>query len=228
MPSPPPHPLLPVLDLSGPGGPAATGVTRVERCELRGSSMWAGAYASFVLRRGMGTADCFLCTEHADVGWAVGTLVYQWLVRREMPADVPHLTDVLFAFDDVMLGQPLKCWFHAEMREGQCCARPIIPAFDATSPGRYFSVNDFVHRPPGARGDVELWVRLAAVLIPLHRCPGEGREYTLASDGGMVSYRKSTSGRLEVTRRDGGAAGAPGVQEIIDLANRRSAERGQR
>lgn len=194
---------------------------RVEKRELKGSSLWAGSYLAFFLRRSHTRGDCFGCDDHTDVGWAVGALVYQWLKQHAIPADTVHLTDALFATEDVLLEQELKCWFHVEVVHGKCRARPIVQAFDATSPGRYFSVNDFLMTAPEYRASTDLWLRVCAVLIPAHRCPGPMRELTLrADDGAEVRYRADAAGTYEVTGRSGDTGAGPTLDEIIEHANR--------
>jgi hypothetical protein len=115
---------------------------------------------------------------------------------------------------DVLLKQELKSWFRAEFIQGKCVGRPVVTGFDVTSPGRYFSANDYVQTPPEARGALELILRLDSILIPRYLCGGETREYTLRSDAGDVRYREDAGGK-RVTAR--GAGDGPTPEELLRI-----------
>lgn len=222
------HPLLEFLDvqdaLSQRGGADRGVVERIERRDLKGSSRYADSYYTFFLKRGVAGVDLFPCLDHIDVGWGAGALIYQWFIRHGVPTDALHFDRAMFAVEDVLLQQELKCWFTAEMDDGKCMARPIVEGFDATSPGRYFSVNDFVMTAPEFRKSTELWLRMAAILLPVSVCGDADRELTMTADGQSLTYKQGADGEREVTSQQGSGSG-PSLDEIIEIANRQRAAR---
>ena len=133
------HPLLEFLDpedaLTARGGADRGVVSHIEKRMLKGSSKYTGGYYTFFLKRGVAGVDLFPCMDHVDVGWAAGALVYQWFIRHSVPTNAVHFDSALFAVQDVLLEQELKCWFTVDMSGGKCRAKPIVEGFDATSPG---------------------------------------------------------------------------------------------
>jgi len=204
------HPLLEFLEKADMSLSLRTGtgrgfVDRVEKRELKGSRAYAGHYNAYFIAASSTGADKFHCVDHTDVSWAVGALVYGLFRRHMIPVDEAHLGGCLYSVQDVLLKQASKSWFRASYVQGKCVARPIVTGFDVSSPGRYFSVNDYVQTPPAVRGALELILRLDAILIPSERCGGEQREYTLRSDAGDVRYRDTEQG-AQVTARSGSGA----------------------
>lgn len=210
------HPLLEFLERADVSLSLRTGtgrgfVDRVEKREFRGAAAYAGSYNAYFIASSSTGADKFHCVDHTDVGWAVGALVFGLYRRHVIPMDEAHLGGCLFSVQDALLKQELKSWFRAEWVQGKCVARPIVTGFDATSPGRYFTVNDFVQTPPAARGALELILRLDSILIPRERCGEERRDYTLRADTGDVRYRDEAGGR----RITGGPAAGPSPAEFL-------------
>jgi hypothetical protein len=217
------HPLLEFVERADASLSLRTGtgrgfVDRVELREFRGSAAYAGRYNAYFIASSSTGADKFHCVDHTDVGWAVGALAFALYRRHMIPLDESHLGGCLFSVQDVLLKQELKSWFRAEWVQGKCVARPIVPGFDATSPGRYFSVNDFVQTPPSIRGALELILRLESILIPSDRCGAERRDLTLRSDAGDVRYRVE-GGERRVT--GGSAVAGPNPGEFLKLPDRR-------
>jgi hypothetical protein len=223
------HPLLEFLDpqdaLSARGGFDRGVVERVEKRDLKGSSKYADTYYAFFLKRGVAGVDLFPCLDHIDVGWAAGALIYQWYIRHGVPANKLHFWRALFAIEDVLLQQELKCWFWAEMAAGRCRAKPIVEGFDATSPGKYFSVNDFLMTAPEYRKSAELWLRVSAILLPVSACGTADRELTMTADGQSLTYKEGDDGERQVTSQEGAGSSGPSLDEIIAIANRNRAAR---
>jgi hypothetical protein len=222
------HPLMNFIDPqdgeSARGGADRGVVDRVEKRDLKGSSKYADQYYAFFLKRGVAGVDLFPCLDHIDVGWAAGALIYQWYIRHGVPANKLHFWRALFAVEDVLLQQELKCWFWAEMVNGRCRAKPIVEGFDATSPGKYFSVNDFLMTAPEYRKSAELWLRMSAILLPVSACGSADRELTMTADGQSLTYKEGSGGEREVTSQEGTGQG-PSLDEIIAIANRNRAQR---
>jgi hypothetical protein len=211
------HPLLEFLEKADMSLSLRTGtgrgfVDRVEKRELRSSTAYAGSYNAYFIAPSSTGADKFHCVDHTDVSWAVGALIYALFRRHLIPVDEAHLGDCLFSVQDVLLKQEAKSWFRAEFVQGKCVARPIVTGFDASSPGRYFTVNDFVQTPPASRGALGVILRLDSILIPRERCGEPQRDFTLRSDAGDVRYRDAESG-AQVTSRETG--GSPSPEEFL-------------
>jgi hypothetical protein len=216
------HPLIQYLEPTGDTADRQVNVLRVERRDLKGSSIWAGPYLAFVVEAGDAETEVFPCVDHADVEWAVGFLVYSWFMRFGIPPDGTHATRALFSVEDIELEQELKCWFRIDMTNGHSRACPIVAGLDATSPGDYSSVNDYLMTLPQYRKPERLTLRVSAVLIPEARCPDSTRELTLRADAGQeLRYRVDASGKHEVTGRSDQPSTGPTLEEIIDLAKRK-------
>ena len=217
------HPLIAYLEsaANAPGEGLVT-VVRVERRDLKGSSVWAGPYLAFVVGAGAAGDVGFPCGDHVDVGWAVGALVYQWFLRHGIPMDGAFVTRALFSVEDQELEQELKCWFRIEMANGRAYGRPTVEGLDATSPGDYASLNDYLMSLPEYRKSEGLTLRLSAILIPENRCPESARELTLRADHGQeLRYRVDASGKHEVTKHVGASDEGPTLDEIIEIAKRK-------
>jgi hypothetical protein len=214
-----PHPLIAHLEPSGTPRPASAAVLRVERRDLKGSSIWAGPYLAFVVQPEPDLA--FRIPYHADVAWAVGCAVHQWFMRHGVPTDATHATRALFALEDVECDQELKCWFRVDMANGAARGAAIVEGLDATSPGLYPSVNDYLMTTPQYRKPPTLALRLRSLLIPENRCPDSARELTLRADRGQeIRYRTGVGGAPEVTGRTGAEGGGPTPEEILEIARR--------
>src|SRR3990172_1768337 len=112
------HPLLEFLEaadvrLALRSGSGRGFVERMERRELRGSGSWVGGYHAYFVTPSTSGVDKFHCVPHADVAWAVGSLVYGLFRRQLVPVDESHLSDCLFGVQDVLLKQEMKSWFVA-------------------------------------------------------------------------------------------------------------------
>lgn len=218
-----PHPLIAHLEPTDTPRAAAKAVVRVEKRDLKGSSIWSGPYLAFVVESEPDHA--FRIPYHADVAWAVGCAIHQWFMRHAIPADAPHVTRALFSIEDVECEQELKCWFRVDMAHGGARANPIVEGLDATSPGNYPSVNDYLMTLPQYRKHATLSLRLRALLIPESRCPDSARELTLRGDKGQeVRYRAGAGGDTQVTGRTGGAESGPTLDEILEIARRKQQE----
>ncbi len=213
------HPLLDFLEVADAKTALRSGsetrfIERVEKRAIQGTGKWVGNYRAYYIARDPSGTDTFHCVAHADLGWAVGLLVYRLFRKHIIPVDAEHLSDALFGMRDGLTKQELKSYFLAEWLEGKCIAWPVIEGFDATSPGRYFSVNDYLFTPFESRGTLEVMLRLDHILLPSDRVQGDTRDLTLKTDREEIVYRER-GGTRQILGGKGDAGGRSG-REILE------------
>lgn len=217
-----PHPLIGFLEPAASDPDSPVRVLRVERRDLKGSSIWAGPYLAFAVDPGQSMPNGFPISDHTDVGWAIGNVVWEWFQAHGIPCEPAAVTRALFSVEDFALQQELKCWFRVDMTNGRAFARPIVDGLDATSPGDYCSVNDYLMTLPQYRKGAPLSLRLTAILVPENRCPASARELTLRGDLGQeLKYTETADGTLKKTGHTGAGGDGPTLDEIFDIARKK-------